>query len=117
MKAIIQWIIKRFKYANKIDIVKGILDGIDDKDVKNLYRVIDGRINPILKSDSECNYKTISLSDIIKDSTLIIIQDNNIIGFSKFKLTYINRWTMTVIIDGVEQEIVDDEHTKVYLLI
>jgi hypothetical protein len=116
IKRLIEWIVKRFKYANKVDLIKGLLDGIDDEDINNIYKVLDGRLNPVLVSDKNCSYKTISLSDTINNTILIIIQDNKIIAFSEFHITFSNGWRTYAIINGQEQEIVEDDHTKIYLL-
>ena len=116
MKNIIKWIIKRFKYANKIDILKGILDGIDNNDIKNIYNMIDGRLNPILPSDNSYQYNPIPLFDTINNSILIIVQDNKIIGFNEFKIIYNNGWKVIVTINGIDQEITEDEHTNIYIL-
>lgn len=115
-KKILAFLISRFKYTNKLDLVKSILNGIDDDDIKSIYKVINGRLNPILKSDNNCNYKTISLEDTLNNSIPVIIQDNNIIGFGNMKILYSNGWKIYVNIDGVDQEIKEDDHTKIYLL-
>ena len=116
MKTIIKWIIKRFRYANKLDILKGIIDGIDDNDIKNIYNVIDGRLNPVLQSDNSYQYNPIPLFDIINNSILVVVQDNKIIGFNEFSITYNKGWKVTVTINGINQEIIEDEHTNIYIL-
>ena len=116
MKTIIKWIIKRFRYANKLDILKGIIDGIDDNDIKNIYNVIDGRLNPVLQSDNSYQYNPIPLFDIINNSILVVVQDNKIIGFNEFSITYNKGWKVTVTINGINQEKIEDEHTNIYIL-
>ena len=116
MKTIIKWIIKRFRYANKLDILKGIIDGIDDNDIKNIYNVIDGRLNPVLQSDNSYQYNPIPLFDIINNSILVVVQDNKIIGFNEFSITYNKGWKVTVTINDINQEIIEDEHTNIYIL-
>ena len=114
-KKFIQFIINRFKYANKVDLVKGLLDGIDDEDIKKLCAVVDGRLNPVLISDKS-GYDTISIDDIMKGIP-IVIQDNKLIGYSKFEIIYDKNWMIKIIINGEEIILEQDDHTKVYLLI
>ena len=115
IKKLIQFIISRFKYANKVDLVKCLLNGIDDEDIKKLCAVVDGRINPILISDKS-GYDTISIDDIMKGIP-IVIQDNKLIGYSKFEMIYDKTWKIKLVTNGEEILLEQDDHTKVYLLI
>ena len=116
-KKIIAWIVSRFKYANKTELISELLNGIDDEDLKAMYRVISGRLNPILDSDNTCSFTTTSISDLI-NGVPIIIQDNKLIGYKSFSMIYNGkRWSLIVDINGEDKIIEEDDHTKIYFLI
>lgn len=118
MNWFIRFIVSRFKYAKKADLINDILDGFQPEDLHKITKVLDGRLTPHITNagGEQNNYQILSINPITHGLPLII-QDNRLIGYKSFTLEFKeNQWIVKAIINDEEVILQDDDHTKIYII-
>lgn len=116
-KFIISWIAKRLTYANTTSLLKSLLDGVDEEDVKKMFKVVDGHLNDKLNDDPSCDFNSVSVTDIFR-GTPVVIQDNRLVRFTAFKIEFdAGKWVMWIKSNGEFVQVHEDDHTKIYFLL